>query len=290
MILFGKQVAKKIEQNLREKILDYKHIRSPKLVMLQVGSNPASTAYLLRKEKKCQELGVISQSMNVPESVSLEKLQEIVRTLNADPLVDGILLQLPLPPHLDSQSLVKEISPEKDVDGLHPYNAGLLSQGSERCFIPCTAKGVMELLHYAGVIPSGKKVVIVGRSALVGTPLSLLLSRNHPMGNATVTVAHSFSKNLRELTQDADILVSATGQPRLITGEMVKKGAVVIDVGICRTLSPSGKNVLVGDVCFDQVSLKSSVITPVPGGVGPLTVCMLLVNTMQSFLRRLKPL
>lgn len=287
MILYGKRVAKEIEKDLLLKISGYACLRAPKLAMLQVGDNPASSAYLLQKKNKCAELGVTSQSIKLPESVLPKRVHEIIKNLNEDPLVDGILLQLPLPGHLDPQRFIQDISPEKDVDGLHPYNVGLLSMGSDDCFIPCTAKGVMELLRYTGIVIAGKKVVIVGRSLLVGTPLALLLSRNHLMGNATVTLAHSFSENLSELTKEADILISATGRPGLITGDMVKTGAVVIDVGICRQVSFSGKNTLVGDVCFDQVSLKASAITPVPGGVGPLTVCMLLANTVQSFLRRM---
>ncbi len=257
----------------------------PHLTVILVGSNPASQTYVRTKKRACESVGIKATIHEFPEHVSQKELIEQIEFLNEDTTVHGILLQLPLPSHLDSLTVMKTISPKKDVDGLHPFNLGCLVLGLKVGFIPCTPLGIVALLRYYEIGTAGKEVVIVGRSNIVGKPLASLLMQPPPFGNATVTIAHRGTADLAMLTRKADILVAATGVPNLITKEMVKEGAVVIDVGMNRlpdSSSPKGYR-LVGDVDFENVQPKCSAITPVPGGIGPMTVAMLLENTLRAF-------
>lgn len=281
-ILDGKGLAKKIKSQLKVKIqkeLTTKK-RPPGLAVLMVGDNPASTVYVRNKEKACKAVGINSFGNHFPSQTSQEELKEVIENLNKDQSVDGILVQLPLPSHLDSVKLLHCIAPHKDADGLHPVNLGKLVRG-EKGLRSCTPAGVMEMLSEYNIDLQGKKAVVVGRSILVGKPLALMLLEK----NATVTIAHSRTNDLASVTREADILISAIGKPEFITGEMIKSGAVVIDVGINRVETPQGKSKLVGDVAFEEVKEIASYITPVPGGVGPMTVAMLLNNTYLSYSR-----
>lgn len=280
-ILDGKSLAQKIQlelqQEISQKIAEKK--RPPGLAVLMVGDNPASAVYVRNKEKSCQKVGMKSFSRHFPANTTQAELEDAIEELNNDPNVDGILVQLPLPSHLDSVGLLLKILPEKDADGLHPYNLGKLVRG-EQGLRSCTPAGVMEILSEYNIEVSGKKAVVVGRSILVGKPIALMLLEE----NATVTIAHSRTQNLAQVTREADILIAAVGKPEMITAEMVKPSAVVIDVGINRIETENGKGKLVGDVAYEEVKKVASHITPVPGGVGPMTVAMLLKNTYQSYL------
>lgn len=267
-IIDGKAVAADIRAQLKDRIG-----RSGKevgLAVVMVGDNPASRVYVRNKEKACRETGILSRTYELPEGVSQPELEALIVSLAADERVHGILLQLPLPEGLDARSALAKIPPSKDVDGFSAENLGKLVRG-ERALVACTPFGVMKLLESAGICPAGKRAVVLGRSETVGKPLALLLLN----ADATVTVCHSRTENLKEICREADILVSAVGKPGFVTEDMVKKGAVVIDVGINR--GADGK--LCGDVDFERVAPKTSYITPVPGGVGPMTVAMLLCNT-----------
>ncbi|MEB3309624.1 MAG: bifunctional methylenetetrahydrofolate dehydrogenase/methenyltetrahydrofolate cyclohydrolase FolD [Snowella sp.] len=279
-ILDGKALAQKIQQNLKTEIetLLPRIGRSPGLAVLMVGDNPASAVYVRNKEKACEKIGMRSFGKHFPANTTQEELTAAIEALNQDPNVDGILVQLPLPPHLDSVALLHTIAPEKDADGLHPVNLGHLVRG-EAGLRSCTPAGVMRLLEEYNIEVAGKQAIVIGRSILVGKPLALMLLEK----NATVTIAHSRTQNLAELTRQADIVVGAVGQPELIKANMVKPGAVVIDVGINRVEDSSGNARLVGDVDFAAVAPIASYITPVPGGIGPMTVAMLLQNTVQSY-------
>ena len=282
-ILDGKTLAKKIQSQLKEKIqgkID-KIGRPPGLAVLMVGDNPASAVYVRNKEKACSKLGIASFGGHFPAQTSQAELEQVITELNQDDRVDGILVQLPLPNHLDAVALLHKITPHKDADGLHPTNLGKLVRG-EMGLRSCTPAGVMAILAEYNLDLQGKQAVVVGRSILVGKPLALMLLEK----NATVTVAHSRTQDLAKITREADILVAAVGKPQLITAEMVKPGAVVIDVGINRIEDTQGKSRLVGDVAFDQVKQVASYVTPVPGGVGPMTVAMLLQNTYLSYANR----
>ncbi|MGK7899580.1 MAG: bifunctional methylenetetrahydrofolate dehydrogenase/methenyltetrahydrofolate cyclohydrolase FolD [Xenococcus sp. (in: cyanobacteria)] len=278
-ILDGKALAKKIQSELKEQIavLEPKIGRPPGLAVLMVGDDPASAVYVRNKERSCKRVGIASFGRHFPENTSQEILEQEILRLNQDDRVDGILVQLPLPKHLDSVGLLLKIDPNKDADGLHPTNLGRLVR-SETGLRSCTPAGVMRLLQEYQIEISGKKAVVVGRSILVGKPLALMLLEQ----NATVTIAHSRTQDLAAVCREADILVAAVGKPELITPEMVKPQAVVIDVGINR-IEDQGKSRLVGDVNFDSVSKVASYITPVPGGIGPMTVAMLLSNTVLSY-------
>lgn len=280
-ILDGKNLAKKIQSRLQvciqEKIAEKK--RPPGLAVLMVGDNPASAVYVKNKEKSCQKIGMVSFGKHFPTNTSQKELEAVIEELNHDPNVDGILVQLPLPDHFDSVALLHKIAPEKDADGLHPINLGKLVRG-EKGLRSCTPAGVMEILKEYDIELVGKKVVVVGRSILVGKPLALMLLEE----NATVTIAHSKTANLGDVCREADILIAAVGKPEMITADMVKPNAVVIDVGINRLETLDGKGRLVGDVAYDEVKQIASYITPVPGGVGPMTVAMLLQNTYESYL------
>jgi methylenetetrahydrofolate dehydrogenase (NADP+)/methenyltetrahydrofolate cyclohydrolase len=283
-LLDGKALAQKIQRELQQTIADLvpKAGRSPGLAVLMVGDNPASAVYVRNKEKACEKLGMVSFGQHFPADVDQETLEKAIANLNEDDRVDGILVQLPLPDHLDSVQLLHTIAPEKDADGLHPVNLGHLVRG-EAGLRSCTPAGVMRLLAEYNLDVAGKNAVVLGRSILVGKPLALMLLEQ----NATVTIAHSRTQNLAEITRQADILVAAIGKPEFVTADMVKPGAIVVDVGINRLELPDGKAKLVGDVAFDQVAAIASYITPVPGGIGPMTVTMLLANTVESYRQRL---
>lgn len=279
-LLNGKALAKKIQSELQAKIiqLEPKIGRPPGLAVIMVGDNPASAVYVRNKEKACQKVGIASMGQHFPEDTTQAELEMAIARLNQDDRVDGILVQLPLPQHLDSIALLHRIDPDKDADGLHPVNLGKLVR-SEAGLRSCTPAGVMRLLQEYDIAVEGKKAVVIGRSILVGKPIALMLLEK----NATVTIAHSRTQNLAAVCQEADILVAAVGRPEMITQEMIKPGATVIDVGINRVETSEGKSKLVGDVAFDEVSAVASYITPVPGGIGPMTVAMLLSNTVQSY-------
>ncbi|MBN3896502.1 MAG: bifunctional methylenetetrahydrofolate dehydrogenase/methenyltetrahydrofolate cyclohydrolase FolD [Nostoc sp. NOS(2021)] len=279
-LLDGKAIAAKIQQELSVAItqLQPKIGRSPGLAVLMVGDNPASAAYVRNKEKACAKVGIASFGKHFPAQTTLEELEEVIAALNHDERVDGILVQLPLPNHLDAVTLLHQIDPDKDADGLHPVNLGRLVRG-ETGLRSCTPGGVMRLLQEYEIPLQGKQAVVVGRSILVGKPMALMLLE----ADATVTIAHSRSHDLKTITQNADILIAAVGRPGLITADMVKPGAVVVDVGMNRVTDASGKSRLIGDVHFESTAGVAGFITPVPGGVGPMTVAILLQNTFASY-------
>lgn len=283
-ILDGKALAAKIQSELTSQIqaLQPKIGRPPGLAVLMVGDNPASAAYVRNKEKSCAKVGIASFGKHFPATTTQEELEDVIAALNEDPQVDGILVQLPLPQHLDAVKLLHQIAPDKDADGLHPVNLGRLVR-EEAGLRSCTPAGVMRLLAEYDIPLAGKNAVVVGRSILVGKPMALMLLA----ADATVTVAHSRSQDITSITKNADILVVAAGIPGLITADMVKPGAVVVDVGINRVTDSYGKSRLVGDV-ENAVADVASYITPVPGGVGPMTVAVLLENTFVSYLKTAK--
>ncbi len=280
--LDGKALAKKIKAELQQKVQSLQNQigRPPGLAVLMVGDNPASAVYVRNKEKACTQVGIASFGKHFPAQTSQAELIQVIQQLNQEPQVDGILVQLPLPKHLDSTSLLYQIDPRKDVDGLHPMNLGELLRG-EKGLRSCTPAGVMRLLKEYNIELRGKEAVVVGRSTLVGKPMGLMLLD----ADSTVTIAHIYSENLGLITRNADILVVAVGKRNLITAEMVKPGAVVIDVGINRITDEAGNSRLVGDTEFESVAEVAEYITPVPGGVGPMTVAMLLQNTVESWSR-----
>lgn len=283
-ILDGKETARRVREELTSRVARLKEAGIlPRLRVVLVGEDPASRVYVRNKGRSAREIGIDADTVEVPATVSQADLEAILDRLGADATVHGILLQLPLPSGLDAERCVRRIPPEKDVDGLHPTNVGDLARGTPR-FAPCTPAGVIEILQRHGVRLSGRHVVIVGRSNLVGRPLASLLLLKGPRGDATVTVAHSRSENLASICRSGDILVAAIGRARTVTREMVQPGAVVVDVGINRIDDPTaeGGSRLVGDVDYEPVREIASWITPVPGGVGPMTVAMLLVNTVQA--------
>lgn len=272
-LLDGKQMALELEEELKARVDALREKGyTPGLTVILVGDDPASQTYVSNKEKACARLGIRSTTLRMPGDTTQEALESAIREANADSSVNGILVQLPLPAHLDADRALSLILPEKDVDGFHDINAGRLSRGLD-CVVACTPKGALHMLKRAGIPIAGKEAVIVGRSNIVGKPMALLLLKE----NATVTICHSRTANLAEHTRRADILVAAIGKPRFITADMVKEGAVVIDVGINRV---DGK--LCGDVDFEPVSEKASYITPVPGGVGKMTIAMLMDNTVAA--------
>ena len=282
-LLDGKALSAKIYTEMATEIqlLTAKNGRSPGLAVLMVGDNPASATYVGNKEKACTKVGMISFGKHFPTDTSQETLIQTIEALNQDDRVDGILVQLPLPDHLDSTALLLAIDPRKDADGLHPDNLGRLVRGDES-LRSCTPAGVMKMLEAYDIPIAGKKAVVIGRSILVGKPQMLMLLEK----NATVTIAHSRSEGLADIAREADILVAAVGKVNLVTLDMVKPGAVVIDVGMNRITLPDGKSRLVGDVDFEAVKEIASYITPVPGGVGQMTVAMLLCNTVESYKKR----
>ena len=278
-IIDGKALAKKIQAEISTEIAALKpqYGRAPGLSVLMVGDNPASAAYVKNKETACHKVGIASFGKHFPHSITQAEIEQVIDELNNDDRVDGILIQLPLPEHLDAIALINRLEPTKDADGLHPNNLGKLVRG-ELGLRSCTPAGVMALLAESQIDIEGKNAVVVGRSILVGKPIALMLLE----ANATVTIVHSRSKNIKEITRQADILIAAIGKPEAITSDMIKPDTVVIDVGINR-INDEGKSRLVGDVDYSKVSEIASHITPVPGGVGPMTVTMLLQNTLWAY-------
>ena len=274
-IIDGKKISQEIKDELREQVAKLKEQgTNVSLAVIQVGNDPASSVYVRNKKLACEYIGIQSLSYELPEETSEEELVGLVQKLNEDPTVNGILVQLPVPEHINADKIIQTISPDKDVDGFHPQNVGKLVIG-ERGFVSCTPAGIIQLLKRSGIEITGKHCVVIGRRNIVGKPMALLMLRE----NATVTVAHSKTHNLKEICQNADILIVAIGKPQFITADYVKDGAVVIDVGIHR----DENNKLCGDVKYDEVAPKASAITPVPGGVGPMTIAMLMHNCLESF-------
>ena len=274
-LISGKVVSQKVREEIKLDVASFceKYGRAPGLAVIVVGDDPASAVYVRNKHKACLEVGITSYQIELPGETTEEELLSKIDALNQDKSVDGILVQLPLPKHINEENVINRISPKKDVDAFHPENVGKITIGNYQ-LLPCTPAGIVELLKHYEVKVEGKSCVVIGRSNIVGKPMALLLTEL----NGTVTLCHSRTKNLSELCREADILVVAIGRPEFVKGDMVKEGAVVIDVGINRL--PDGK--LCGDVAFEEASARASMITPVPGGVGPMTITMLLKNTLTA--------
>ena len=288
IILDGKATSNQIKEELTIQVKQIKDAgkRPPHLAAVLVGNDGASLTYVGSKVRSCERIGYDSTLIKLDDDISQEALLDTIEKLNNDPLLDGFIVQLPLPKHIDEEVVLHAINPNKDVDGFHPTNFGKMALGMQT-FIPATPFGIMELLKRYKLDISGKHAVVIGRSHIVGRPMSILLSEKGNPGNATVTLTHSRTQNLADITREADIVVSALGVPNFLTADMVKDGAIIIDVGITRVTDadhPKGY-VIVGDVHFDQVMEKASYITPVPGGVGPMTIAMLLQNTMLAYQR-----
>lgn len=284
MLLKGSPAANCILATIKDQIQS--HSGAPGLAVVLVGNNPASEIYVSMKVKRATDLGMVSRSYRKPSDATLSDILALIHQLNCDEDIHGILVQLPLPKHLDTQAILSSISPDKDVDGLHPTNVGKLLLGETDGFVPCTPAGIVELLKYYEISLYGKHVVILGRSNIVGKPLAALLMQKHADTNASVTVLHSQSEHISEITRTADILVSAIGVPLFVTREMISEKTIVIDVGTSRipAANPKGYS-LAGDVDFNNVAPVCQAITPVPGGVGPMTVALLMRNTWESFSR-----
>lgn len=283
-LIDGKEVAKRKKDEIAKKVAEMidSGADAPHLAAVIVGEDPASMAYVKNKEKAAASVGITSSVYRYPESISEKELLSVIDFLNTDDEIDGFIVQLPLPGHISASKVIERINPKKDVDGFHPLNTGRMVQNLPS-YLPATPYGILQLLEYYNVETEGRHCVIVGRSQIVGTPMSLLLSRKAKPGNCTVTVCHSQTRDLSAITKQADILIAAIGKPEFINAEMVKAGAVVIDVGIHRVEDDSASGFhFVGDVKFDEVSKKASFITPVPGGVGPMTIVGLLQNTLKA--------
>jgi len=283
-LIKGAEVAAQIREELKKEIaeLKAKHNVVPGLVTVLVGADPASQVYVGAKEKTSKELGIYSERYDLPEKTTQEELIALINKLNKDPKINGILVQLPLPKHLNEAEVLYAIDPKKDVDGFHPVNVGKLMIG-EPDYIPCTPAGIQQLLIRSGTKIEGAEVVVVGRSNIVGKPIANILLQKAPGANATVTVCHTKTRDMAFHTRRADILIVAAGKPKAITADMVKDGVVVIDVGVNEIgKTADGKRILVGDVDFDTVKEKAKAITPVPGGVGPMTITMLMLNTVRA--------
>jgi methylenetetrahydrofolate dehydrogenase (NADP+)/methenyltetrahydrofolate cyclohydrolase len=284
-LIDGKAVAAEVEVETRARIeaLQSRGI-TPGLAVVLVGENPASQAYVRNKDRTCAALGMFSRKIELPASTTQEELLQLVSELNDDPAIHGILVQSPPPPHINELAITLAIDPRKDVDGFHPVNVAKLAMEDPTAFVPCTPLGCQRLLLSAGIPTAGAEVVVVGRSLIVGKPMALLLMARGKGGDATVTVAHSRTKDLAAVTRRADIVIAAIGRPKALGAKHIREGAVVIDVGINRIADPSAKTGyrLVGDVDFDAVASKCSAITPVPGGVGPMTIAMLMANTVTA--------
>ncbi len=280
MIISGKELSARLKADMAAEVATFpeKYGRVPHLVVILVGDDPASVSYVTGKAKASEVVGIRNTTIRKPDTISEEELLSLIMELNADDTVDGILVQLPLPKHISEARVIETISKEKDVDGFHPLNVAALWQ-KQPCVLPCTPKGIIKMLKSAGVQIEGKRAVVIGRSNIVGLPVAKLLLDQ----NATVTIAHSRTRNLPDLTRQAEILVVAIGKPRFVTADMVSEGTVVIDVGVNRD-PQTGK--LCGDVDFAAIEPKASVITPVPGGVGPMTICCLMENTIECFLNK----
>lgn len=286
-LIDGKNVSLQIQDELAEAVVKLKAAgkRAPHLAAVLVGNDGGSVTYVNAKVKACEKIGYGSTLIRLDESVSEAELLDVVRKLNNDAQVDGFIVQLPLPKHISEQRVIETIDPKKDVDGFHPVNVGRMMLNLP-CYLPATPAGIVELLRRYNIETAGKHAVVIGRSNIVGSPVSVLLARNSNPGNCTVTLTHSRTKNLKEIVLQADIIIAAIGKPEFVTADMVKEGAVVIDVGTTRVEAPGTKSGwrLKGDVKFDEVAPKCSYITPVPGGVGPMTIASLLLNTMQACL------
>lgn len=286
MIIDGKKIASEIQEEIKTVIQNLAE-RPPCLAVILIGEHPASQIYVRRKIQACVAVGIRSIKQELPATISEENLLLEIEKLNQNPEIDGILVQLPLPSHINSALITHHINPDKDVDGFHPYNVGQLLIGESKGFFPCIPLGIKVLLERTGIELSGKQALIIGRSNIVGKPMAALLIESH----ATVTIAHRYTQNLKQLCLLADILIVAIGQPKFIKADMVKEGSVVIDVGINKVEDPTQKNgyQIVGDVDFKNVAPKCSYISPVPGGVGPMTIAMLLHNTLLSYQKRFFP-
>jgi len=283
-ILDGKLVSQSVKDSLKTKVsqLLEKGGKRPHLAAILVGNNGASETYVASKVKSCEEVGFTSTLMRLEENIPENELLDCIKKFNDDPDIDGILVQLPLPKHISEQQVIETVSPSKDVDGFHPVNVGKLMIG-EADYLPCTPAGIQQLLIRSGVKIDGAEVVVVGRSNIVGKPIANILLQKQKGANATVTICHTGSKDMAFHTKRADILIVAAGKPKAITADMVKEGAVVIDVGVNRIgMTPEGKAKLCGDVDFEGVKEKAGAITPVPGGVGPMTITMLMMNTVKA--------
>ena len=279
----GKLLAARLREEIKSGVETLKQEKgvTPGLAVILVGNNPASVSYVTAKEKACAEAGMASREIRLPEGTDAKELVDTIRSLNSNPSIHGILVQLPLPKHISEKEVINAISPDKDVDGFTPVNVGRMMIG-EKCFLPCTPHGIIKLIEFAGMDIAGKHAVVIGRSNIVGKPVAALLARRET--NATVTLCHTGTPDVARFTREADIVVVATGRPGTLTGDMLKKGAVVIDVGVNRIEDPSKPKGfrLVGDADFESCSAVASAITPVPGGVGPMTITMLLWNTLES--------
>ena len=290
-LMDGKLVAEKIKGELKVEVSQLiESGTDPHLAAILIGDDPASQTYVRNKEKACKETGIVSSIYRQSNSLTEEELLTIIDFINNDPEVHGLIVQLPLPDHIDPEKVIQRISPEKDVDGFHPVNVGRMIQGLP-AYLPATPFGIIKLLEHYKVETEGKNCVILGRSNIVGTPIALLMSRKGYPGNSTVTLCHRKTQNIEAIAREADILIAAIGQPGFVTAGMVKEGAVVIDVGIHRIPSDKTKSGyrLVGDVQFDEVSKKASLITPVPGGVGVMTIVSLLMNTIRAAKKEIYP-
>jgi methylenetetrahydrofolate dehydrogenase (NADP+)/methenyltetrahydrofolate cyclohydrolase len=283
-IISGVEIAKQIREELKAEVAEMKakHGVTPGLVTILVGENPASVSYVTAKQKTAHELGFYSVQDNQPADISEDALLSLIKKYNDDSSIHGILVQLPLPKHINETKVLYAIHPDKDVDGFHPVNVGKMVIG-EQCFLPCTPHGILEMLMRSGAQTKGAEVVVVGRSNIVGKPIANLMLQKRAGGDATVTICHTSTRDMAFHTRRADILIVAAGRPKVITADMVKEGAVVIDVGVNRIgQTPEGKAILCGDVDFEAIKEKASMITPVPGGVGPMTITMLMKNTVQA--------
>ena len=282
-ILSGKEVSEHVYSQLKTRVDSLKKINiQPGLAAILVGSNPASKIYIKMKTKRFHGMGMKTETFKLSVDVKESHLLELIEKINNDPNFHGILVQLPLPKHIDSKSVINSIHPRKDVDGFHPENAGLLSIGTPR-FIPCTPKGIMRMLEYYDISLHGKHVVVLGRSNIVGRPISILTSLKSKGSNATTTICHSGSENIEKHTREADVIIAALGVPNYLTKDMIKQDVIILDVGINRIDEDSEKGYkIVGDACWEEVTRVSKAVTPVPGGVGPMTIAMLVENTIEA--------
>lgn len=292
-ILDGSKVASLVRMSVASDVRNWikQGNRAPKLQVILVGENPASHSYVKAKTRACNDVGIESDTLVLPDTISAEELKKTINHFNHDDATDGILIQLPVPEHIPQLTIIESIDPKKDVDGFHPMNVGRMTIG-QPAFRPCTPAGILELFHFYSIQTKGKHAVVVGASNIVGSPMAIMLSRENSTGKATTTICHKFTKELTKHTIDADILIVAVGQPGLISGPMVKEGVVVVDVGINRVADHTTEKgyKLIGDCDFDSVSSKASWITPVPGGVGPMTVAMLMKNTLLAAKKSIYPI
>jgi len=290
-ILDGRQISLDIKEEIKKEVAGYidKGVRAPHLVAILVGDDPASQTYVNSKDKSCKEVGITSSLYKYSKDITEKELLEVIDFINNDDEIDGLIVQLPLPKHISEEKIIQRINPAKDVDGFHPMNIGKMVLGLPT-YISATPFGIIQLIERYNIDTQGKNCVVIGRSNIVGTPISILLSRKAKHGNATVTLCHSRTKDLKNICKNADIIIAAIGKPKFLTADMVKKGAVVIDVGIHRVKSDKTKSgfKLIGDVDFDEVSKKCSFITPVPRGVGPMTIVSLMQNTLKAYKKEVK--